>query len=111
MLPQHRNREFVEWRFRGRISQRTHIPNEASLTFTKKRLVCDWPTSDICRAVLPRAPSSTIARPDEMLKGEKKIFLLLSSLSLSFLNKSRAKVALSLEKLEPIVPEETRADN
>ncbi len=47
-------------------------------------------------AVLPLAPSITIARAEEMLKGEKKIFPVLSS-SFSFSNKAREKVAFALD--------------
>ncbi len=47
-------------------------------------------------AVLPLVPSITIARAEEMLKGEKKIFPVLSSIS--FLNKSREKVMLALDR-------------
>lgn len=52
-------------------------------------------TSDICVAVLPLAPSITIARAEEMLNGEKKMFPVLLLL-LSCLNKAREKEVLSL---------------
>lgn len=45
---------------------------------TLGRLVQCCITSDICAAVLPLAPSITIARAEEMLKGEKKTFAPLS---------------------------------
>ena len=54
-------------------------------------------TSDICVCVLPLAPSITIARAEEMLKGEKKTFAALS-LSLSCLNRSRQKLVLALDR-------------
>ena len=59
--------------------------------------VCVYCTSDICVAVLPLVPSITIARAEEMLNGEKKIFAVLS-LSLSFLNKAREKSVLALDR-------------
>lgn len=60
-------------------------------------LLCVYCTSDICVAVLPLAPSSTIARAEEMLNGEKKIFAL-PSLSLSFLSKARENSVLALDR-------------
>lgn len=65
-------------------------------------------TSDICTAVLPLVPSITIARAEEMLKGEKKIFPVLWS-SLRFLNKARVKVVLALDRgLFPVILSENR---
>ncbi len=46
---------------------------------------------------MPLAPSITIAKAEEMLKGEQKIFAVLS-FSLSFLKKAREKVVLALDR-------------
>lgn len=54
-------------------------------------------TSDICVAVLPLAPSITIARAEEMLNGEKKMFPVLSLL-LSSLSKVREKALFALDR-------------
>lgn len=51
-------------------------------------------TSDIWAAVLPLAPSITIAKADEMLKGEKKTLAVLSS-SLNFFSKAWEKAVLA----------------
>lgn len=70
-------------------------------------------TSDICADVLPLVPSITIARAAEMLKGETKIFAVLSS-SPSFWSKAREKVVLALdleiEVDDAIVPDTKKKD-
>lgn len=58
---------------------------------------CEYATFDICVAVLPFAPSSTIAKAEEMLIGEKKMFAVLFS-SPSFLCTAREKVVVALDR-------------
>lgn len=66
-------------------------------------------TSDICVAVLPLAPSITMARAEEMLNGEKKTFSVLS-LSPRLANRAREKVLLALVRGadEAMVPAGTK---
>lgn len=59
-------------------------------------------TCDICPAVSPLAPSITMARAAEMLKGEKKTSAAWFA-SASSLNKFKAKVMLALEMFAVVI--------